>query len=530
MSAALPTSISLDGVWDFVPGSDPHQPAVPIDVPGLWEAAGFVDLDGEAWYRRTFDIEAIDGRFTLEFGAVMDEAEVFLNGVRVGGHEGAFTPFAFDVTEAVRAGTNHLDVRVHDIERDDPRHSMTAHGKQGWMNHVFPSPPSMYTTYGGIWQSVTLKRHGDVRIDDVWINSNPSDLVVEVELAGISGTVAEVGVALLGRLITSTVRFERTVESLTVRIGPVGAARWSPDAPALHDLDVSVRADGQPSDAQRCRFGLRNVEMTHAGLCIDGRSVKIKSALVQGFRADTLYAEGSRGAIAAEVLAAKDAGLNMLRLHIKAFDPRYLAVCDELGMLVHCDIPVAEPIAHAELASDGPVAEAAVRAARAQVRRDRNHPSIVLWSAMNELGAEALETRKTAGYEGFARRLYAEVSTADPTRPVIENDWIEPDPEEVFCSAVLTAHWYGRLSASYLATLEREDGAVGSRGAAALRQRVRRLGSPRARRVARGVLGLRSVARYRDRRVQLDRRHRVVRRRNAALPGDRRPAADRDLP
>jgi hypothetical protein len=153
------------------------------------------------------------------------------------------------------------------------------------------------------------------------------------------------------------------------------------------------------------------------------------------------------------VRSAQHAGLNTLRLHIKAFDPVYLDVCDELGMLVHCDIPVAEPISYDELGLDGPVAEQCVAAAVEQVRRDRNHPSVILWSAMNELGAENLAARSGPGYEGFARRLYDAVQQADPTRPVIENDWIEPDPERVFRSPLLTAHWYGRLSARYLASL-----------------------------------------------------------------------------
>jgi hypothetical protein len=449
---SFPSSISLDGTWEFVPGGR-SGPVSSIEVPSLWEAAGHVELDGEAWYRRNFDLPDTEGRWTLRFGAVMDDAEVFVNGVLIGEHRGGFTPFAFDVTTALRAGTNLLEVRVWDIEASDPRHTRSMHGKQGWMLGVFPSPPSMYTTYGGIWQPVTLQRHGEIRIDDVWTNSDPGDLSVELELRGGQDVAAEVELELLGQTITRSIHLEAGTASLQVDLGRVDAAHWSPDRPVLHDLQVAVRVDGRLSDRHASRFGLRIVGFTRDGLTIDGAVVKIKSALVQGFRADTLYAEGSREAITAEVLAAKDAGLNMLRLHIKAFDPRYIDVCDEIGMLLHCDIPVAEPIAHHELGYSGPLADAAAGVAEAQVRRDRGHPSIVLWSAMNELGAEALASRKTPAYEGFARRLYEIVKRTDPTRPVIENDWIEPDPDEVFNSPVLTAHWYGRLSTEYLITL-----------------------------------------------------------------------------
>jgi beta-galactosidase/beta-glucuronidase len=165
---------------------------MPIEVPGLWEAAGHGTLDGVAWYRRTFELDETAGRWTLAFGAVMDEAEVFLNGVRVGDHAGPFTPFTFDVSDILRAADNVLAVRVVDYAGSDERHGMTAHGKQGWMNDVFPSPPSLYLHYGGIWQSVHLERHGDARIESAWINSNPDDLIVEVEVRGVQGTAARV--------------------------------------------------------------------------------------------------------------------------------------------------------------------------------------------------------------------------------------------------------------------------------------------------------------------------------------------------
>jgi hypothetical protein len=448
-----PQAISLDGVWDFIPGDDPSAEAVTIEVPGLWEASGHLQLDGVAWYRRTFDVGETDGRWTLAFGAVMDEATVFLNGARIGTHAGAFTPIAFDVTDHIRVGDNELLVQVVDYSGADERHQMTAHGKQGWMNDVFPSPPSLYMTYGGIWQSVTLERHGDARIESVWINSNPEDLSVEVEVRGVAGTAVTVELALFGETTVRSAQLGEDDTSIVFALGRVDAAHWSPASPVMHVAHVVLNVRETRSHERSFRFGLRRVALTRNALLIDEQPVAIRSALVQGFRADTLYAEGSRAAIEAEVLAAKNTGFNMLRLHIKAFDPRYLDVCDELGMLVHCDIPVAEPIAHGLLGVEGPVADACARAAREQVRRDRNHPSIVMWSAMNELGVDDLDSRTTSEYEGFARRLYAAVRDNDATRPVVENDWIEPDPDSVFCSPLLTAHWYGRLSAPYLRDL-----------------------------------------------------------------------------
>lgn len=452
---------SLDGAWDLIPG-DPGieavaaAPARPVTVPGLWEAQADPAMDGVAWYRRVFRCDDPAGWWTLRFGAVMDAAEVYLNGRRLGGHLGAFTPFALDPGDALAAGDNVLAVRVTDHALDDPEHPRTAHGKQGWANQAFPSPPSLYLTYGGIWQPVTLRRHGPVVVDDVFVNGDPDALTVTVELAS---RAAEPVTAALTVRVPGGFREESPVlepgerRTVVLAFGRCAAPRWSPDDPVLHHADVRVSAGGAASDRREVRFGLRTVGVEGGRLVLNGAPYRMRSALVQGFYAGTLYAEPGRDAIVAEVSAAKRAGLNTLRLHIKAFDPVYLDVCDELGMLVHCDIPVAEPIAHDELGFSGEVADRCAAAAAEQVRRDRNHPAIALWSAMNELGLESDGSRASEGYEGFARRLYAAVAGADPTRPVIENDWVDPDPERVFASPILTAHWYGRLSTAYLSGL-----------------------------------------------------------------------------
>lgn len=458
----------LGGVWEFYPGDHERSaldrlPAEPITVPGLWEAQGHLDLDGVAWYRLPFvlgdDLFAPQHYWTLRFGAVMDIAEVYLNGVLLGRHEQPFTPFELPVTGQLRPGENVLEVRVIDPAVDDPEHIRLAHGKQGWANHVFPSRPSLYMTYGGIWQGVQLRRHGPAVAGNIFINSDPDDLAVAVDLCNVSAdpVATELGVRTIGLAHQEWLALDpfeqRTVE---VRFGATRAPRWRPDSPALHEALIDLVVNGALSDGRQIRFGLRKIEVDGSRLRIDGVPYRMKSALVQGFRAGELYAEGSRDEIRAEVQAAQAMGFNTLRLHIKAFDPAYLDICDELGMLLHCDLPIAEPIAHGELGDGTLLSRRAVEAVREQVHRDRNHPSIILWSAMNELGYDQPGTHESGEYEQFARTLYATVREADPTRPVIENDWVEPDPDRVFCSPILTAHWYGRLHAEYLDALERE--------------------------------------------------------------------------
>jgi hypothetical protein len=460
-------SATLDGIWDFVPGDfdiasvlsqEPHA----IAVPGLWEAQGWLELDGPAWYRMQFEIDEDDvkGWWTLRFGAVMDVAEVYIDGNFVGRHDTPFTPFEFDITRLMHAGRHHLAVRVVDHALDSPEHVRSPHGKQGWANHVFPSRPSLYMTYGGIWQTVSLRRHGPVRIDDVFVNSDPHDLTIDVTLANMSDReqTARLGTRALGFVAESTITVAPdavVVEKFCV--GATTAARWSPEQPMLHDMLVDVVLDGRGlSDALNLRFGLRVIRVDGHRILVDDVPYRMRSALVQGFRADRLYAEGDRTAIVEEVKAARDMGFNTLRLHIKAFDPIYLDVCDELGMLLHCDVPIAEPISHADMGGDTELAHRCATAIREQVRRDRNHPSIVLWSAMNEVTLDGREWRGTRAYEEFARHLGATVAATDPSRPFIENDWVEAEPERVFAAPVLTAHWYGRLHADYLEKLERQ--------------------------------------------------------------------------
>lgn len=468
-------TVVLDRGWTF---TDPMGFEAPIAVPGLWEAQGHVELDGVVRYRTRFNVHDPSGHWTLRFGAVMDHARVKLNGIQVGLHHLPYTPFEIDVSGLIGTA-NELVVDVTDPPAGSPAHLAGAHGKQGWANHEFPSPPSLYLTYGGIWQPVTLRRHGEVAIRDLRCNLDPFDTVVTVELHRLpdsqpddarvdDGTAtadrrADTDVTVMvelggvARSVSTAIGYGERSE-VVVPFGDTGLARWSPEQPILHRCRAAVtvaaeRAKASETDSAEIQVGLRTVEITDGRLCVNNRPVLMRSALVQGFHHEHLYSEGTDEEIENEIRSAQEHGFNMLRLHLRPFDPRYLAACDRLGMLVHCDIPIAEPIDHDQLDDLGPAARHCADAIAAQVRRDRSHPAIVLWSCMNEIGIDRPSLRYTDRYERFVRRMVETLLAADDTRPFIENDWIHPDTERVFTAPLATAHWYGQLERSYLDTL-----------------------------------------------------------------------------
>ncbi len=330
--------VHLDGAWGFVPydvtldALSAHE-AQTILVPGLWEAQAWLELDGPAWYVRDIEVHPGGGCWTLRFGAVMDDAQVYLNGQLVGSHVGGYTPFAFDVTNVLVPGRNELAVRVVDPPAHSVDHLRSAHGKQGWKNDIFPSPPSLYLSYGGIWQSVTLTRHDEITVEDVFINGDPCDGMARIRVRNRGASVAAVIDCVVGGQVTrANVNLEAASDrEMRLRVDLAPLATWTPDEPALHWAHVRVLVDEVPRDEHRVRFGVRTVAVAGDQILVNGQPQRIKAALVQGFRPDTLYAEGTRDDIEQEVLAAKALGLNTLRLHIKAFDPVYLDVCDELG-------------------------------------------------------------------------------------------------------------------------------------------------------------------------------------------------------
>ncbi len=388
------THNSLDGQWLFSPTKilDPIN-CPEITVPAPWQAdARFRDHVGEAWYQREFEIPSQwmePGRvLILGFGAVDYYAEVRLNDIKVGEHEGGYLPFELDITDAARPGRNTLTVRV-----DDPLESFPEipHGKQSW-----------YGLLSGIWQSV-------------WVESRPASYIrrakispdgeqVSVDVSGCAnftdGLAAEIfdpnGVS-VARTEPKEHRFSLHVDQPLV---------WSPEEPNLYTLKVSNQDDEVIET-----FGFRTIEAKGGQIRLNGRPFYLRGALDQDYYPDLIYTPPSLEYIEDQFRKAKEMGLNCLRVHIKVADPRYYIAADKVGLLIWTELPN-----HALLTEDAK--RRACDTLVGMLERDGNHPSIGIWTIINESWGIDLTDPSQRAWLTETYRWFKEL---DPTRLVIGN-------------------------------------------------------------------------------------------------------------
>lgn len=388
------TRISLDGQWYFSFTKILNSDDCPqIVVPAPWQAdARFREHIGEAWYQREIEIPAEwlePGRLiVLGFGAVDYFAEVFVNDIKVGEHEGGYLPFELDITKAARPRQNTLTVRVDDPLEIFPE---IPHGKQSW-----------YGMLSGIWQSVWVESRSANHIRRVKVSTDGEQVCVDVTGRGdfMDGLIAEIfepnGVT-VARVEPGEPRFSLLVEH------PLA---WSPHEPNLYTLKLSTGTDEVIET-----FGFRTIETRDGRILLNGRPFYLRGALDQDYYPDLICTPPSQEYMEDQFRKAKDIGLNCLRVHIKVADPRYYAAADKLGLLIWTELPN-----HSVLTED------AKRRARetlvGMLERDGNHPSIGIWTIMNESWGIDLTDPSQRAWLSETYRWFKEL---DPTRLVIGN-------------------------------------------------------------------------------------------------------------
>ncbi|HVU11039.1 MAG TPA: glycoside hydrolase family 2 TIM barrel-domain containing protein [Phototrophicaceae bacterium] len=427
---------SLAGQWAFqldpegALSVDQLQPGQQITVPLPIQAA-FPELEhysGYTWAQTTFPLDDVwlQGELLLRFGAVDYFCQVYVNGQLAGEHEGGYTPFTLAIRPFVQAGANTLTVRVYDSVmrggssprwRGDPvpasghpRAEDIPHGKQTW-----------YLDVSGIWQDVTLTAVPTAYIERVHITPNlhSNEAHVEVRLGGAltEGTL-RVGIASSASIVR--IKPDETTYHLTLHVAD--AQRWTPETPTLYTAYVCVN-DEQHVDEIRVRFGFREIKAEHGRLLLNGEPLMLLSALDQDFYPETIYTVPSEAYLRDEFSKAKALGLNSLRCHIKPPDPLYLDLADEMGLLIWAEIPSWRTF-YAKTTHFAPVLDDALQARARQtlaemIERDFNHPSLIIWTIINEdwgtmLPLRAEDRAWVAGMVDLCHQL-------DPTRLVVDN-------------------------------------------------------------------------------------------------------------
>ncbi|MGH7509149.1 MAG: glycoside hydrolase family 2 protein [Gemmatimonadales bacterium] len=418
----------LDGEWEFYP--DPKQQltkdslqqgqARKIRVPGPWQAQfdDLRDYSGVAWYRCHFvAVRRNGGTAFVHFGAVDYHATVWVNGHLVGEHEGGYLPFEIDVTEALAPeGPNELIVRVIDPGNDadfDPELTFAEipHGKQSW-----------YGPIGGIWQSVYLERRSAIHLTGLRITPDVPGQQVRVR-----ASLSRPGERPLGLWLNVTdpkgqVRRHRLLlpagverEELTIPVPE--PMLWDTATPHLYELQA-VLLDGTddralPLDTLSSRFGMRTIATSPRGhLLLNGRVLYLRGALDQDYYPHLIYTPFSDEELDAQFAKAKHMGLNLLRTHIKITDPRYYDAADRAGLLIWTELPNWEHLT-----------EASKRRARdtlfGMVERDWNHPSIIIWTIVNENWGVDLAVNP--GHRAWLADMYSQLKALDPHRLVVGN-------------------------------------------------------------------------------------------------------------
>jgi len=438
-------ALDLCGLWRFRP--DPfargtaagwhaadHDASLwrPVEVPCPFDRCGpgLEGHEGSGWFRREFRAPAqwAGRRVVLRFEGVNYHAQVWLNAQRVGGHEDGFLPFELPVGHCLRYG----EANVVAVLADNVRRPEDVPGRQrGWR------------PYGGILREVRLIATDPARIDDVWIDAAPDGgLRAEVSVRNDRSLPLDAVLALSVLDATGA-----RVASLSVRAGRMepggagavrlegrvpGAAPWSPSSPALYLARVALCEGTQEADAVEARFGFRRIEVAGARLLLNGEPL-----FLAGFnRHEDSPLTGpcpDMDTVRRDIEEIKALGANFVRLAHYPHHPGELALCDELGLLVMCEIPLYwwPGSADGEEACTRKLA-AACRQLEAMIRRDRSHPAVIIWSVSNETNERRPEVR-----EGNAE-LVRLAQQLDPTRPAVHVSDKWPDspsfePDDLIC-------------------------------------------------------------------------------------------------
>jgi beta-galactosidase len=391
----------------------PHDWAVELEFendPGIVNH-GFKPLDraypatSMGWYRRVFEIPSSDlgKRVSIDFDGVFRDCMMALNGHFIGRNMCGYTPFEYDVTDFLNyGGKNILVVRVDATQGEGWFYEGAGIYRHVWLVKTHPVHVAQWGTY------VSCEaRAGSASVNITTEVDNESD---SEQACRVLSTIMDNSGAVVAGAATAQVaipsRSRREFRQQIVVNNPV---LWSLEDPRLYRLHTAIEANGAGVDLYPTRFGIRTIKFdADEGFFLNGKAVKIKGTCNHQDHAGVGSALPDRIQYY-RIERLKEMGVNGYRTSHNPPTPELLDACDQLGMLVMDETRT--------MSSN---TEALSQLER-MIRRDRNHPSVILWSLGNEEPEQGTErgVRIVSSMKRLARRL-------DPSRPVtaaMDNAW-----------------------------------------------------------------------------------------------------------
>lgn len=397
----------LDGQWNVdIISTDGERSHSKIRVPFCPESR----LSGLSYAKRIesctysrklyVDTEQLqEKRMILHFGAVDYIARVFVNDHFMGTHIGGYTPFCFDITQYLHNGDNYLTVEVSDFTTNNQ-----AHGKQTYKDYSFGC---FYTRVTGIWQSVWTEIVPMEYLQSIRFYPHVKKCGVEVDMLTTGCGNCSIQVFYDGRMVGSAQCETQYRKKLYIPLKEKHL--WEVGAGRLYDVVITFGEDRVYS-----YFGLREVGYKGYDFVVNGKPVFQKLVLDQGYNPDGLYTEPDVEAMKRDIQLGLDLGFNGARLHEKVFDPRMLYLCDTAGYMAWGEFP-SWGIDFSDMSHVGQF----LSEWQEVLKRDFNHPSIIIWCPINEMWGDWEDPRKYRDAD-FAEMIYDFTKRYDPTRPCVD--------------------------------------------------------------------------------------------------------------
>ena len=336
---------NLNGLWDYailpkgggLPSKFDGKILVPFAVESsLSGVQKNVGQSKELWYQRNFTIPSgwKEKKVLLNFGAVDWKADIWINDIKVGSHQGGYTAFSFDITPFLGKAEQKLTVRVWDP---------TDKGFQPRGKQVEDPRGIWYTAVTGIWQTVWLEAVNENYLTQVKSIPDIDSKTLAVTATPFErkpGDLVEVKVLDNGKVIGSgkaTSGEEALVSLSEIKL-------WSPETPFLYDVEILLTRNGKVLDQVKSYTGMRKISTKRDAngivrMQLNNHDYFQFGPLDQGWWPDGLYTAPTDEALLYDIKKTKDFGFNMIRKHVKVEPARWYYHCDKEGILVWQDMP-----------------------------------------------------------------------------------------------------------------------------------------------------------------------------------------------